>query len=200
MIFTNVQPSIQAQLKLADYVDNPDGTTHFFETLDQGVEWCEKRTLTMLDLAATIPTPLDVRLSELLPSDISIPKLMNYLEKMEVNAGDYIIRQGAQSDEFYIVESGEITILLERDGGSPLRIRTMGAGTVVGEAGFYTNSPRTTSVVAEQATSLYRLTKSSLDKMHTDDPQLAVALHQFVIRLLSERLGNMNRTVQALLE
>lgn len=200
MIFSGVQSNIRAQLKLADYIDDPEGTVHFFETLDEGADWCERRTLTMLDMASTIPTPLDVRLSELLPLDIPIPKLMNYLEKMEVNAGEYLIRQGAKSDEFYIVESGEVTILLERDGGSPLRIRTMGAGTVVGEAGFYTNSPRTTSVVAERATSLYRLTKSSLDKMHANDPQLAVALHQFVIRLLAERLGNMNRTVQALLE
>jgi hypothetical protein len=36
--------------------------------------------------------------------------------------------------------------------------------------------------------------------MHANDPALALALHHCVIRMLAERLGNMNRTVQALLE
>jgi SulP family sulfate permease len=71
--------------------------------------------------------------------------------------------------------------------------------TVVGEMGFYRNVPRTANVIAEEPTVVYRLTRGSFDKMQTQDPTAAAALHKLIIRLLSDRLEFANREISALL-
>ena len=71
--------------------------------------------------------------------------------------------------------------------------------TVVGEMGFYRNMPRTASVIAEEPTVIYRLTRRGFEKMQAEDPTAAAALHKLIIRLLSDRLEFANREISALL-
>jgi SulP family sulfate permease len=75
----------------------------------------------------------------------------------------------------------------------------MGGGTVVGEIGLYLNQTRTANVITDTPSIIYRLAKNSLDQMEKDDPDLAAALHQWMARMLAERLRNNNRTLEALL-
>ena len=98
-----------------------------------------------------------------------------------------------------LVESGQVTVLLGTWTGQQARLRTMGAGTVVGEMGLFLGSPRSASVVTHGPSRLYCLTKEKLEKLERDDPQLASAFHLHVIRLLSQRLANADKEVQALL-
>ena len=69
--------------------------------------------------------------------------------------------------------------------------------TVVGEMGFYRQVSRTATVIAEEPTVVYRLTRTSSNKMQAEDP--AVAFHMLIIRLLSDRLEFAGREVSALL-
>jgi SulP family sulfate permease len=110
-----------------------------------------------------------------------------------------VIRQGAPSDELYLVEAGQVTVLLERPESATLRLRTMGAGTIVGELGFYLGAPRSASVVTQEACVVYRLTRSALQDMTTQEPAVATAFHELVARLLAERVVNGNAGVAALL-
>jgi len=81
-----------------------------------------------------------------------------------------------------------------------VRLRTMGAGTVVGEMGLYLQQARSASVVADAPTVVHRLTAEALDRMEHSDPAAAAALHRFMAHLLAERLANTNKTLQALLD
>src|SRR3546814_9648848 len=69
--------------------------------------------------------------------------------------------------------------------------------TVVGEMGFYRGVPRTASVIAEEPTVIYRLTRTAFDRMQEKDPAAAAALHKLIIRLLSDRLEFANREISA---
>jgi len=200
LVFTQVVPKVQLQLKMGGYTDEGSGSFRIFPSLDYGVEWCENRIIDSEVASQIQPSPTTGQLAQILPPFLLAPRLMGYLERLHVQAGKYLIRQGAPSEEFYLIESGRLTVLLERPGGEPLRLRTIGAGTVVGEIGFYLGLPRTTSVVAEEPTILYRLTKSALREMSLHDPDVAAALHEFVARLLAERLVNSNKTVEVLLQ
>ena len=60
-----------------------------------------------------------------------------YLEEMAVESGEYVIRQGTAAPGLYFVVSGAVTSLLEQEGEEAVRLRTMGAGSVVGEMGLY---------------------------------------------------------------
>jgi len=80
-----------------------------------------------------------------------------------------------------------------------MRLQTLGVGTAVGEVGLYLGTTTTASVVAESPAIAYRLTRAELTRMVEQEPELAATFHEFIARLLSERLTAANRTLEAVL-
>jgi sulfate permease, SulP family len=122
------------------------------------------------------------------------------LEAREIEAGEELIRQGQPSDDVYLLESGTLTAQFTGEEGSPVRLRTMGPGIVVGEVGMYTGGARTASIVAEEPSRLLRLSRSALERMERQDPDLAAAIHRMFARSMAGRLTDTLRTIDALLE
>ncbi|MFN8473984.1 MAG: SulP family inorganic anion transporter [Anaerolineae bacterium] len=198
LVLTNLAPEIDQQLQTS-VEEEEEASLHIFADLDHGIEWCENQMLAREGgLGATIS--LFDYLAALLPTHAAASRLLSYLDRLELPAGEYVVHQGAPSDELYLVESGELTALLERPDDEPLRLRTVGAGTPIGELGFYLGTPRTASVIAQQPTVLYRLTRARAEEINARDPEVAAVLHELVARILAERLVNSNTTVAALLQ
>ena len=91
-------------------------------------------------------------------------------------------------------------VVVELDNGRLMRVRTMEAGTVVGEIGLYLGQPRLASVVTEEPCVVSRLSAESLSRMQKENPTLASAFHEFMVRVLAERVTQQNRTLRALVE
>ena len=124
--------------------------------------------------------------------------LMGYLELEYFDEGEYLIRQGAESTDLFFVESGRVAVQLESTGQSPVRVRSMGAGTVVGEVALYLGVPRSASVIAELPSVVYRLTLDAMERMKKQDPEVAASFHVLIVRLVAGRLMATNKLVQAL--
>lgn len=122
----------------------------------------------------------------------------SYLALRDFSAGDYLMRQGDESDALFLVEYGRVQILLHTDGDHDIRLRSMTAGALVGEVGLCLSGPRTASARAETPTRTYCLTRGRLSDMERERPALAQALHRAIVRLLSERLAATNRLIQRL--
>lgn len=60
--------------------------------------------------------------------------------------------------------------------------------TVIGEMGFFRETARSASVVAETATVLYSLSRANFEGLKHDHPLVHDALLHFVIRILADRL------------
>ncbi|HMP39194.1 MAG TPA: SulP family inorganic anion transporter [Roseiflexaceae bacterium] len=170
-----------------------------FPDLDRGLEWCENQLL----LAAGINLnddheSLRAHLGSLLPDTANLDHILRYFERLEVHTGYYLMNQGDPPQDLYFIESGQVTAQLEFPDRSPVRLETMRGGRVVGEIGFYLNKPRTAAVVADEPSTLYRLSTQALRQMERDDPEAASAFHQGIIRLVSERLTHLITTVHAL--
>jgi SulP family sulfate permease len=118
---------------------------------------------------------------------------------MSFNVGEALFRQGEPPDSIEILASGRLLITNKDEQGRPIRLRCMVGHTIVGEMGFYRQIPRSATVVAEEPSVLYRLTREAFNRMHAQDPAAAAVLHQLIIRLLSDRLEFANREVAALL-
>jgi CRP-like cAMP-binding protein len=73
-------------------------------------------------------------------------------------------------------------------------------GATVGEMGLYLGAARTASVIASRPSTVYRLSAESLKKMREQDPEVAALLHEWIARLLAERLTANNRIIEALME
>jgi SulP family sulfate permease len=93
-----------------------------------------------------------------------------------------------------------VTVELQLDNGQALRLRTIRGGATVGEMGLYLGSVRTASVIAARPSSVYRLSAESLTDMRQQDPEVAALLHEWIARLLAERLADNNLTLEALMD
>jgi SulP family sulfate permease len=125
---------------------------------------------------------------------------MKYLERKEVLQGEYLMRQGDPPTEMYFVEGGLVDIQLEAPDGQVVRLRSIRGGATVGEMGLYLGTLRTASVIASRPSAVYRLSADALKDMRAQDPEVAALLHEWIARLLAERLAENNRTIEALME
>ncbi len=199
LVFANLNSSIRQQLQHIDYFGKDDIVCCDFPDLDHALEWCEDSILEMEKAVDMDHISLSQQLGESFSNKEAVPRFMNYLEHLKVPAGYYLFRQGEISENLYLIESGKISILLEIGDGRNIRLQTMSGGTVLGEMGLYTKKPRSATAVAEEPTSLYCLSHESFNKMQTEDPEVALSFHQFVVCLLAERLVFANEEVKALM-
>jgi SulP family sulfate permease len=200
LVLTNLKPEFQHRLQQSGFIEQKDTYCHTFPDLDRGLEWCENQILEGEKTTTMYPASLPKQLIEQFHDQEHITHLMEYLEELEVPAGSILFRKGDPSETLYFVESGQVSAILELPDGHKKRLRTMGAGTVFGEMGFYRGVPRSASVVADLPSRLYCLTKASLKKMEKEDPQLAAAFQQFIIRLLADRLDQTTSERRILLQ
>jgi len=79
-----------------------------------------------------------------------------------------------------------------------VRREALHGGLTVGEIGFYLNTPRTATVVANEPSVVYVLTREQLAELETSDPAAAAALHRIVAQLLSQRVRHLTGVVNVL--
>jgi SulP family sulfate permease len=202
MVWTQVSGTIRRQLERGGLVDETDDSFIILPTLDHGVEWCENKLLAaegISDLTGFIEK-MEGLLKRALPGFQAVERLMKYLERMEFKQGEYLMREGDPPSEMYFVEAGLVTAQLEAPDGQVIRLRTIRGGATVGEIGLYLGAVRTASVVAARPSAVYRLSAESLKNMREQDPEVAAHLHEWIARLLAERLTENVRTIEALME
>jgi SulP family sulfate permease len=171
----------------------------FFDDLDHGLEWCEEQLLgSNMATLKLIPPYIEAQLSVLGLDEGRAARLITYLEPIQLKPGEYLIHQGEPFHDLYFIEGGQVSIYLEMEDGTQVRVHTPRAGTVVGELGFYLDVPRSVSVIADHTTSAYRLTQRAMQAMKTNDPELAIAFDELMLRVVAERLVATNRTLTAL--
>jgi sulfate permease, SulP family len=123
---------------------------------------------------------------------------MAYVEPLNLDQGEHLFRQGEQADALYFVLAGRVSVILERGGTDDIRLRSMIGYTVVGEMGLYRTATRAASVIAEEPTRAFRLSRASLDDMEEREPKVASAFHTFIVRTLADRLNFANYEISAL--
>ena len=158
-----------------------------FPDLDRGLEWCEEQLLEELGLEAAAPAAgLREQLAQLGMATAAAERLMAFLERAPLEAGEYLMRQGEPADEMFFIESGRVSVYLEKAGGAASRLRTLNPGSTAGEVGLYLGQPRTASVRADRPSMAYRLSRESLQRLEGEAPETAAAFHALMARLLSE--------------
>jgi SulP family sulfate permease len=143
---------------------------------------------------------VETQLMRAFPGLQGVERLMQYLEKRKLEVGEYLMRQDEPSDDMYFVESGLVSVELELPNGRRMRLRSIRGGATVGEMGIYLGGTRTASVVASRASTVYRLSLQSLEQMRAKDPEIAALFHEWIARLLAERVADNNRMFEALMD
>ena len=170
-----------------------------FETLDYAVEWCESSILARSDMTIVTSRSLVENLGAHFNPD-EFKALFGYMQRLDVPEGHRLITQGEETPGLYLIERGRVTVYRELSYGRCVRLRTMGAGTSVGEIGLYSGGPASATVLADIQSEIYLLSTQNLKEMELKDPALAVKFHRYIIQLLGQRLQNTTASVQALME
>ncbi len=200
LVLTHVSPTIQRQLQQGDCLQTKDGFCQVFADLDRGIEWCENQILDEIPQRRRRSLPLALQLDDLFPNADYVPVFMGYLEELAVEAGQPLFDAGDAVDALYLIETGEVTVLLELEAGQTRRLQSLGAGNLVGETEFFSEVLHQTSAIANQPSTLYRLSQTALQRMQQDHLEVAATFQQFVIRWVSDRLSSTYKEVSDLLK
>uniref|UniRef100_A0AAR2L6T3 cGMP-dependent protein kinase n=1 Tax=Pygocentrus nattereri TaxID=42514 RepID=A0AAR2L6T3_PYGNA len=85
-----------------------------------------------------------------LPEEI-LSKLADVLEETHYNDGEYIIRQGARGDTFFIISKGKVNVTREDSPNDTVYLRALGKGDWFGEKALQGEDIRTANVIAAEA-------------------------------------------------
>jgi putative ABC transport system ATP-binding protein len=95
-------------------------------------------------------------------SDLQTSTLSEVADKMmveEAQAGDIVIRQGDPGEQFYLIRSGQVEVIVEEDGKSRT-VAELGEGQYFGEAALLRDEPRNATIVARTKSVFYTLGKA----------------------------------------
>jgi SulP family sulfate permease len=196
ILWSAVPEAVAAALRSAGLELGRRTSPQLFSDLDHALEYAEDVVLDMF--AGTSPAPDEP--ARAFPVLAMGEGILAYGTRVTWRAGEHAIRQGERSEEMYFIEAGRLTALLEQPSGGRVRLRTILPGTVIGEVACYLGLPRSASVIADQDSSAFRITKAALERMRREDPELAVAFHEFMARAAAERLAHNTALLEARLD
>jgi rhodanese-related sulfurtransferase len=96
----------------------------------------------------------------------AIAEAVTRLQRMPVQAGQEIVRQGERADAFYVIEEGEADVWeLGIYDDEPRKVNQLAAGDAFGEDALVMEGSRTATVVMTKGGSLLTLNKSDFDQL-----------------------------------
>jgi EAL domain-containing protein (putative c-di-GMP-specific phosphodiesterase class I) len=111
---------------------------------------------------------------------------MHNVTKKLFSAGEALIREGERGEFAYIIESGNVEILVQR-GGQLIQIGTRGAGSLLGEMAMIDDKPRTATVRALDDCTVLEITREDFaHRVESADPVL-----KMVMRVITARYRDM---------
>ena len=170
-----------------------------FASRNDALEWCENKLLARHDIDHVSEASFAEWLADELGDEDDVRRLMSYFERLELAKGDVLFRQGDPSDSIELVAAGCVAVTIAQADGKIAKLRRMAGQTVIGEMGFYRGQPRAATILAEEPTVVYRLTRKAFLRMHKRDPEIVSSFHRMIVRVLADRLDFANREVAALL-
>ncbi|MCG8422464.1 MAG: SulP family inorganic anion transporter [Proteobacteria bacterium] len=205
MVITGLSPQLRKTFEKGEMLevgqDSSGDMVFVFSDLDRGLEWCEEQML--LDQDATQihrMEPFQGLLYQIFPDMQDVTPLMAYFRRRTFEANTPLMKPGAQSDDIFIVESGEIVVRIPLQTGKYVRLSKMGAGTIIGEMAMYLGSPRAAEVIATQKSTLYKISRRSLKMLEEQNPWAAAAFHQYMATVIAKKLAQSHKFLSSVLD
>lgn len=199
LVLVDVPAAIERVLARAHLLgpgDAGDPLIRVLRDLDHGIERCEDELL-----AASATDPVDelaaaresTRRREI--QDM-LAAIAGHAERIEVEPGEDVYRQGDAGDDLLVIERGELSAYKDVD-GRETRLRAMGPGSIVGEVALYLHQARSGTVRATRPSVLHRLTRAELARIEQCSPERAAQVHRTIATALADRLARATGSAQA---
>jgi sulfate permease, SulP family len=199
LIFTQMPPQYQALMQKTGFFDASTKGFAQFDRLDEALEWSETHLLKNSDLPPYASRPLLDVLTEHFNNRSKAEILLQYSERLDIEAGTKIIEENTVADDLFFIESGRLSAYREQKDSLPIRLQTMEEDNIVGEIGLYLDALHTASVIADAPSTVYRFSIEALTKLEKEQPIVAMELHKLIIKKTTKRLKDMSKSVEKML-
>ena len=132
-----------------------------------------------------------------LPPEVPLPLLLSHFETLHLAPGDTLFRAGDPADALYLVRSGRLSAWVDTAEGE-VSVRSVMAGSAVGEMGLFRRSPRSATVRADGACTVLRLSEQALQGMAAAHPNVASALYRLFVLQMASRVAQLTTQANAL--
>jgi NTE family protein len=118
--------------------------------------------------------------------------ILNEGQKIQVDPGEFLFKQGSHENTLYIVLSGRLRAVLEDHNGKHI-LGDIGVGEPAGEFAMFTNEPRMASVLAIRKTTVLEITKEKYLTIVSQSPAFASTLTSVLIKRMNNNRLERNR-------
>jgi SulP family sulfate permease len=195
LMLTHLPPAAEKALRSSEFISNEVGVV---AELDHALEWCENEVIAQYQGLEQEEASLRDWFVRLLQAEDDAAELIRRCQRLEVGAGEIIVRAGEPADSMHFILDGRVGIMIAADGDRTTRVRSLGRYTTIGEMGLVSQAPRSATIQAEVASILYVLGADQFEAIMTDDPALGRKLLTYFVSVMAERLSFANRTIAVL--
>ena len=117
-------------------------------------------------------------------------QLMEQMKMRSVLPEEAIIREGEVDDSMFIISSGRVKVTKTSEAGTELVLARLTDGAFFGEMALLSESPRTASVIAEEETLLFQVSRDILGQVIKNFPSVSNIMLKFYRQRLLANLMN----------
>ena len=121
-------------------------------------------------------------------SPSQVQKVLGLCQPRTLKTGEVVCARGTDSNEMYILISGELGVIGEKD----VRLASLQPITTVGEMGIFNRHRRSASVEALEQSKVLVIERSPLEALLRADSAMRVRTYQNVVEILSSKIVNDN--------
>jgi SulP family sulfate permease len=195
LVLVQLAPAAEKALRSSEFVSKE---VTIAPELDHALEWCENEIITQHQGLAQEEANLRDWFSQILGSEADAMELIGRCERLEVEAGETIVRSGEAAESMHFILDGRVGIMVPADQGGTTRVRSLGRYTTIGEMGLVSHAPRSATIQAEVASVLYVLSTHQFEAIKSENPALGQKLLTYFVTAMAERLTFANRTIAVL--
>ena len=140
-----------------------------------------QKSRTLLETLTKIPIYRDLSPSQ-------VQKDLGLCQPRTLKAGEVVCARGKESNEMYILISGELGVIGEKDE----RLASLQPITTVGEMGIFNRHRRSASVAALEERKVLVIERMPLEALLRAERALRMRIYQNVVEILSSKIINDN--------
>jgi sulfate permease, SulP family len=194
-VLVHLPPATEKALRSSEFISDE---VNIIAELDHALEWCENEIIAQHQGREREEASLRDWFTQILGTEHDAVELMHRCQRLEVDAGETIVRAGDAADSMHFILDGRVGIMVPADEGRTTRVRSLGRYTTIGEMGLVSQAPRNATIQAEVASVLYVLGAEQFEIIKRDDPALGQKLLTYFVSVMAERLTFANRMIAVL--
>ena len=111
-----------------------------------------------------------------------------YLTRHEIRSGDLLVKQDEHDRTMYLLERGTLQVFVSNAKPGVSRLSILRAGSVVGEAGLFSDQPRMANVEAMSVSVVWALRGARLEELIARNAPLALEVIRAAAAVMGVRM------------